>query len=71
VRHSKIGVPNDAMGHSRRFGVASESACPPIPDIGGALFIRREVPEAAVSIAAITKLFDHLVDLREQDRRKR
>src|SRR5262245_16302755 len=31
-----------SLGHSRRFGVARESACPQIPDISGAPFTRRE-----------------------------
>jgi len=36
--------PMSARGQSRRFGVGRESAYPPIPDILGALFIRRAVP---------------------------
>jgi hypothetical protein len=38
------------LGHSRRSGVDCESACPPIPDILGVPFIRREVPLPEVAL---------------------
>src|SRR5262245_30734923 len=43
-----------ALGHSRRFGIGRESACLPIPDIPGGLFIRRVVPTFLIQFAERT-----------------
>src|SRR5262245_52521890 len=46
-----------AQGHSRRLGVARESACLQIPDISGAQFTRREplTDISCVRVAGVTE----------------
>jgi hypothetical protein len=66
--HRRMGSPLRPTRTTYHIG---ESAHPDMPDILGARFIRRDVPQAHIYSASKPPLFDHLVGAAMQGRRLR